>query len=170
VLDRALPSIGQPSTTLESLILLVCRQLDLMDRELLLGKAQPRLRGRQIGEEELQESRVAQLGWLMRRPVEPGPQGRFACLRDREHAPAPPTGLANLVDEADRSEARRLAVQQGVGKRPEVAERCPDVTLELVGSGRPFALEQPEHEVRSGSQSEAVPIDRIARASRRHVH
>ena len=56
--DRALPAIKRPRASLEALVLLVRRELCLMDCELLLRKAQPGLGGREIAEEELQESRV----------------------------------------------------------------------------------------------------------------
>ena len=46
-------------TSLEAYVLLVGRKLCPVDRELLLGETQPRLAGREIGEEELEEPEIA---------------------------------------------------------------------------------------------------------------
>jgi hypothetical protein len=59
VFDRPLAFSGPAGTVLESLVLLVPGQLRAVDRELLLRKAEPGVRGGQISEEELQQAGIA---------------------------------------------------------------------------------------------------------------
>jgi hypothetical protein len=140
-----------------------------MDCELLLRKAQPRLGGREISEEELQESRVTELGWFVRWAIQPRPEGRLARGRGGEHTPAPSGRLANLVNKAEAGESRRLAIEQRVRKRPEVAERRADVALQLVGRRGPLAREQAEHEIRRRRQAKPVAADTLARCGGRFL-
>ena len=125
-----------------------------MDRQLLLGETRPRLRSGQVGKEELEQSRVAQFrrfrGWLF----EPGGQGAPTRVRDLEDAPASTFVLAVFGREPELRQPRRHRVEQRVRERPEVAERRPDVALELVRRRRAFSGEQAEDEV--GRRRESV--------------
>ena len=114
VLDRPLAPSGSIRMTLETLVLLVGGELRAMDRQLLLGEMQPCLGGGQIGEEELEEPKIAQLRGRAGRPIEPLAQGGDAGRRDREDASTSASVLAGLGDQTQVRQSRRLAVQEGV--------------------------------------------------------
>jgi hypothetical protein len=79
-----------------------------MDRELLLGQTKPRLGGGHIGEEELEEPKVAQLRGRAGRSIKPRAQDGGAGRRDREDASTSASGLAGLGDQSRFRESRRL--------------------------------------------------------------
>ena len=141
------PRLAALGLVTETRVLLVGRKLCLMDRELPLGETQPRLAGREIGEEELEESGVAKLSGRARRLMEPGRQSGHSGRRDGEVASTSALRLACLRDQTQGRQARRLAVQERVRERPEVPERGLHVLLEVVRRRWPLAGEEPEDEI-----------------------
>ena len=76
-------------TSLFALLLLIGHKLAAVNRELLLGESKARLCWRQVGEEELQEPKVAQLGGLVRRLIEPGIERLDAEIAECRPNPPP---------------------------------------------------------------------------------
>ena len=68
----------------------------------------------EIGEEELEEGQVAQLGRVPRRMAEPRPKRLATGRRDREQPPPPAVELAFLGHQPEAGEAGRLLVQERV--------------------------------------------------------
>ena len=117
--------------------------------------ASPTLGGSKIGEEELQQTQVAQLRGSLGRPAEPLAEGSPARVGDAEESPPPTLQLALLGHQTELDEARRLLVEQGVREGPEVADRSGRVTLEVVGRGGPLSRQESEHEMRGRRQGRA---------------
>ena len=109
VLDRPLAPLGSIRVSLVTLVFAVGGELRLVDRELPLGETKSGLVGRQVGEEELEEPRIAKLrrriGWSIEPEAERGhPRGR-----DREDPSSSAVGLARLGDQAEGCQPRRFA-------------------------------------------------------------
>ena len=123
-----------------------------MDRELLLGKTETASGVARSAKKSCNSPRS--------RSSVGAPDGRssqranaaLAGRRDREDAPAPALGLARLGDQIQRRQPRRLGIQEGVRKRPEVAQRRAYMLLELVRRRGAFASEQTQHEIRRRRQ------------------
>ena len=131
VLDRPLAPLRSIRAPFVPIGLTVGGELRLVDRELPLGESTLRIIGRQVREEELKEPWIAKLRRRTRRSIEPGAQGGRTRWRDRKDPSTSTLGLTRLGDRP-RLPAGRLAVQEGVRKRPEVPERGLDMLLEVV--------------------------------------
>jgi hypothetical protein len=70
--DRPLAPLESIWASLETLVYAIGGELRLVDRELPLGQTKSGLVGRQVGEEELKEPRIANLRRRTRRSIEPG--------------------------------------------------------------------------------------------------
>ena len=114
---------------LDSLVCFVAGKLAAVKRELFLGDRQGRRRGLEVGEEELEESKIAQLGRMPGRMAEPRSKRLSARVGDREEASPAPANLAVFGEEAEVRQSRRFLVQERVGERPEMADRRRDVPL-----------------------------------------
>jgi len=147
VLDGPLASPRSFRAPFVPIGLTVGGELCLVDRESPLGKSTFRIIGRQVREEELKEPRIAKLRRRSRRSIEPGAQRRRTGGRDCEDATTSTLVLTCLRDEAKGFEAGRLAVQEGVRKRPEIPERGLDVLFKVVRRRWSLTGEEPEDHV-----------------------
>lgn len=153
VLDGPLASLRSFRAPFVPIGLTVGDELRLVDREAPLGESTFRVIGRQVREEELKEPGIAKLCWRTRWSFEPGAQGGRPRGRDRKDPPTSTLGLTRLCDQAEGAQAGRLAVQQGVRKRPEVPERGLDMLLEVIRRRWTLTGKEPEDQVRRRRQA-----------------
>src|SRR4029078_5901453 len=96
VLDGPLAPLRSVRAELLTLGFAVGVELCTVDVELPLGKAQSRVIGGKVGEEELEEPRIAEPRRRVGRSIEPRAQRRLARRRDLEDASTSALGLARL--------------------------------------------------------------------------
>jgi hypothetical protein len=147
VLNRPLAPQRSIRTPFVPIGLTVGGELRLVDRESPLGESTFRIIGRQVREEELKKPRIAKLRRRTRRSIEPGAQGGRTRGRDRKDSSTSTLGLTRLCDQAEGTQARRLAVQEGMRKRPEIPECRLDMLLEIVRRRWSLTGEEPEDQV-----------------------
>ena len=153
VLDRPLAPLRSIRAPFVPIGLTVGGELCLVDRESPLGESTFRIIGRQVREKELKEPGIAKLRWRIRRSIEPGGQGGRTGGRDRKDPSTSTLCLTRLGDQAEGPQAGRLAVQEGVRKRPEVPERGLDMLLEVVRRRWSLAGKEPQDQVRRRRQA-----------------
>lgn len=135
---------------IETLVLFVRCELRLMDRELLLGDTNARVRRGKIGEEELQETEVAELGVGARGSIKPRAQCGAPGRSDGKEASAAARFLAGLRGQSQCRQPGRFAIEQRVWEGPEVSQGGADMLLEVVWSRGSLSGKETEDEVRRG--------------------
>ena len=126
-----------------------------MGRRLLAGERPERVVVGELAEEELQQSRVAELHLATRRLVQPVEERLAAVGGDGIGAAPPPVVLALLGEEARAGEPVRLGVELRMREGPEVTEGHLDEALEVIGRGRPAHRDAAEYDVRRRAETDA---------------